>query len=166
MDGLELLRTVRDRFDAPTIVLTGRDSESERIAGLDIGADDYVTKPFSPRELMSRIGAVLRRSSPHADAPMSFGSLVIDPVKREALLHGEEVALTRREFDLLLHFAQHPNQAFSKGELLEEVWQSNIDWQDADTVTEHVRRVRRKVDDPGSPSRIVTLRGIGYRFEP
>jgi two-component system phosphate regulon response regulator PhoB len=165
-EGLDVLRLLRDR-GVPVIVVSGRDAEAERIAGLELGADDYVTKPFSPRELVSRVRAVLRRSAPEvSDATLTFGSLAIDPAKRETRLRGEVVELTRREFDLLLHLAQNPNTVFSKGELLAAVWRSSPDWQDPETVTEHVRRIRRKVeDDPATPKRIVTLRGVGYRFE-
>jgi DNA-binding response OmpR family regulator len=168
VDGLELLGRLRERSPVPVIVVSGRGEEADRVAGLDVGADDYVTKPFSPRELVSRVQAVLRRAAPPlpAEIPLTFGGLVIDPARREARLHGLPIPLTRREFELLLHLARHPNRVFSKSELLAAVWQSSPEWQDPETVTEHVRRIRRKVeDDPSKPTRIVTLRGVGYRFE-
>jgi two-component system, OmpR family, phosphate regulon response regulator PhoB len=172
VDGLDLLRRLRERSRVPVIVVSGRGDEADRVAGLDVGADDYVTKPFSPRELVSRVQAVLRRvpvgvdADADADGPLTFGGLVIDPSRREARLHGDPIPLTRREFELLLHLARNPNRVFSKGELLAAVWRSSPEWQDPETVTEHVRRIRRKVeDDPAKPARIVTLRGVGYRFE-
>jgi two-component system, OmpR family, phosphate regulon response regulator PhoB len=169
-DGLDLLAELRKTSDVPVIMLTGRGDEQDRILGLKLGADDYLVKPFSPGELAARITSVLRRSRPSSStaAPgLDFGDLCIDPITREVTARGEVVALTAKEFDLLTFLATAPRQVFSREQLLTQVWGSSSDWQDPATVTEHVRRVRRKIEaDPDQPRWITTVRGVGYRFEP
>ena len=169
VDGYEVTRRLRSRGDTPIIMLTARKTEADRIAGLEMGADDYVVKPFSAQELVSRVRAVLRRSVPRTDAPeprMEFDGLTIDPAARTVLVRGEERALSAREFDLLLTLARRPRQVFNRDQLLELVWGS-ADYIDPSTVTVHVRRVREKIeDDPSQPRFITTVWGVGYRFEP
>jgi len=165
--GFEVLSAIRAKSDIPVILLTGRVDEIDRVLGLELGADDYVVKPFSPRELAARVRAVLRRSAVHDRHALTFGELTIDPVAREVMLHGELVDLTAREFELLLFLAQSPRRVFSHGELLEQVWHSTSDWQDPATVTEHIRRVRAKIEvDREHPRWIRTVRAAGYAFEP
>jgi two-component system, OmpR family, phosphate regulon response regulator PhoB len=170
IDGLDVLSAVRKRGDLPVIVLTGRRLEQDRVLGLERGADDYVVKPFSARELVARIRTVLRRSDHGAaetDEPdiLSFDGLVIDRSAREASVDGKPVDLTKREFDLLAFLAAHPRRVFSRQELLSQVWGSSEEWQVPATVTEHIRRVRLKVEpDPANPRWIHNVRGVGYRF--
>lgn len=166
VSGLDVLREVRKHADLPVIVVTGRAEEQDRVLGLGLGADDYVTKPYFPGELAARVSAVLRRAR-HGDAPakMEFDGLVIDPGTREVLMNAAPVDLTAREFDLLMFLAASPRRAFTREELLRNVWGSSSDWQDASTITEHVRRIRIKIED-GGRERIATVRGVGYRFEP
>ena len=168
-DGRALLTELRMLSDVPVVFLTGRGLETDRIAGLRMGADDYVVKPFSPGELAARIESVLRRCRP-AQRPTSaglvFGALRIDRRSREVECAGELVELTAKEFDLLVFLAESPRQVFSRQQLLEHVWSSSGDWQDEATVTEHIHRLRRKIElDPDLPPRIITVRGAGYRFE-
>lgn len=175
VDGLEVLRRARAATDSAVIMLTARGSTDDRIAGLDLGADDYLGKPFSPRELVARVHAVLRRRAERDGVevagnglpePLHFGELSIDPGAREARLGGAPVPLAPREFDLLHHFATNPRQVFSREDLLEALWDLAFNG-DAATVTVHVRRLREKIEvDPSAPERIVTVRGAGYRFEP
>lgn len=171
LDGNEVTRRVRAHGDTPIIMLTARKSEVERIAGLEMGADDYVVKPFSAQELVSRVRAVLRRASGAAtsdagEIPLAFGDLVIDPVARTVTVRGDERALTAREFDLLLALAKRPRAVLNRATLLVRVWGS-ADYIDPSTVTVHVRRVRAKIeDDPSQPRHIKTVWGVGYRFEP
>ncbi len=171
LDGLSLTRWLRDRSNMPIILLTARRAESDRIAGLEMGADDYVVKPFSPQELVSRVRAVLRRAGREQYEPQSaqklvFGDLVIDPPGRLVTLAGQEVPLTAREFDMLLLLANHPRQVFTRDQLLERVWGAS-DYIDPGTVTVHVRRVRVKIErDPSSPQHLLTVWGVGYKFEP
>ncbi len=171
-DGYEVTRRVRARSDTPIIMLTARKSEVDRIAGLEMGADDYVVKPFSAQELVSRVRAVLRRTgSPAAHAGSSeerleYGDLVIDPVSRRVTVAGSERSLTAREFDLLVTLARRPQAVFNRDKLLELAWGS-ADYIDPSTVTVHVRRVRAKIEaDPSHPRHITTVWGVGYRFEP
>ena len=168
-DGRDLLASVRERSDVPIVLLTGLGDEADRILGLKLGADDYVVKPFSPGELVARIATILRRSrkAPSAGGALTFDDLELDPVTREVRVRGELVELTAKEFDLLAFLASSPRQVFSRAQLLDHVWGSSPDWQDDATVTEHVRRLRRRIEvDPLQPVRIVTVRGAGYRFEP
>jgi DNA-binding response OmpR family regulator len=179
VDGLEVLRRARATTSSAVIVLTARGGIDDRIAGLDLGADDYVSKPFSPRELVARVHAVLRRleaarggdgadagGDGSGDGALVFGELSIDPVAREAKLGGEILQLAPREFDLLHYFAINPRRVFSREDLLDALWDISFDG-DAATVTVHVRRLREKIEDDASdPKRIVTVRGAGYRFEP
>jgi DNA-binding response OmpR family regulator len=165
LSGLELLRLVRLESSVPVIILSAKVSERERIAGLELGADDYVTKPYSPREVVARVRAVLRRGSGEPRAPLEFDDLVIDPVRREVSRGGAVVRTTRKEFDLLLCLASNPGRVHTRAELVESVW--GYVWSgDTETVTVHIRRLRAKIeDDPSAPRRIVTVHGVGYRFE-
>jgi DNA-binding response OmpR family regulator len=170
MDGLEICRRLRHhRPGLPIVMLTALGEEADRVVGLELGADDYVTKPFSPRELVLRVRSVLRRAgaSPADRLPavLRDGDLVADPGHRTARLGGRELTLTAREFDLLAFFMANPGRAWPRPELLDRVW----DWQfgDQSTVTVHVRRLREKVEpDPAAPARILTVWGVGYRYEP
>ncbi|MBC9726236.1 response regulator transcription factor [Streptomyces sp. TRM68367] len=167
MDGLEVCRRMRGHGPVPVIMLTARGDEDDRILGLEVGADDYVTKPFSPRELVLRVESVLRRARP-ARAPAGLlhaAGLAVDPAARRATKSGSELALTIREFDLLAFLLRNPGRAYSREELMREVW--GWDFGDLSTVTVHVRRLRGKVeDDPARPRLIQTVWGVGYRFEP
>ncbi|MFH0521105.1 response regulator transcription factor [Streptomyces sp. M41] len=166
MDGLEVCRRMRGHGPVPVIMLTARGDEDDRILGLEVGADDYVTKPFSPRELVLRVESVLRRSGPVTGQPrLGAAGLTVDPAARRATKNGAELSLTLREFDLLSFFLRHPGQAFSREDLMREVW--GWDFGDLSTVTVHVRRLRGKVeDDPARPHLIQTVWGVGYRFDP
>jgi DNA-binding response OmpR family regulator len=170
IDGYSILAELRRRTNIPVILLTARTEETDRLLGLELGADDYVVKPFSPRELAARVRTVLRRagqSEPPARAEfLVFDGLEIDGRSREVRVDGEPVELTAKEFDLLAFLASAPRQVFSRSQLLEQVWESSTDWQDASTVTVHVRRIRRKIEhDPNEPRWIATVWGVGYRFE-
>jgi DNA-binding response OmpR family regulator len=170
IDGYSILAELRKRDDIPVILLTARTEETDRVLGLELGADDYVVKPFSPRELAARVRTVLRRAGradPPAQPPsLVFDGLEIDGGSREVRVDGEQVELTAKEFDLLAFLAGAPRQVFSRGQLLEQVWDSSTDWQDASTVTVHIRRIRRKIErDPNQPRWITTVWGVGYRFE-
>jgi DNA-binding response OmpR family regulator len=166
VDGLEVFRRLRAEQPVPVIMLTARADEADRIAGLELGADDYLTKPFSPRELVLRVTAVLRRAAPApARGLLRDGGLLVDLAAREARRGGRPLALTVREFDLLAFLMQHPREAFDRTALLSQVW--GWSFGDATTVTVHVRRLREKVeDDPSRPRRVITVFGIGYRYEP
>jgi len=167
IDGLEVCRRIRSKDDdVPVIMLTALGSETDRVVGLERGADDYVTKPFSPRELVLRVESVLRRVGDHTGAKGTFtdGDLVVDATEHTATLAGNRLALTVREFDLLRFFVSHPGQAFSRDELLKQVW--GWSFGDQSTVTVHVRRLREKVEaDPTHPVRLATVWGVGYRWE-
>jgi DNA-binding response OmpR family regulator len=170
MDGLEVCRRLRAvAASVPIIMLTAMGEEADRVLGLQLGADDYVTKPFSPREFVLRVQSVLRRATaptPIVDQPQILvdGDLVVDPVRRVATRGGEELALTVREFDLLIFLMSHPGRAFRRSEMLESVW--GWTFGDHSTVTVHVRRLREKIEpDPANPRRIVTVWGVGYRYE-
>jgi DNA-binding response OmpR family regulator len=166
LDGLEVFRRLRAQQPVPVIMLTARGDEEDRIAGLELGADDYLTKPFSPRELVLRVGAVLRRGGPSpVPGALRDGDLVVNLAAREACREDRPLALTLREFDLLAFLMRHPREAFDRAALLSSVW--GWSFGDASTVTVHVRRLREKVeDDPSRPRRIVTVFGVGYRYEP
>ncbi|MEU9167392.1 response regulator transcription factor [Streptomyces sp. NPDC048420] len=165
MDGLEVCRRMRGHGPVPVIMLTARGDEDDRILGLEVGADDYVTKPFSPRELVLRVESVLRRTRPaQPSGHLSAAGLSVDQAARRALKDGIELALTIREFDLLTFFLRHPGRVFSREDLMREVW--GWDFGDLSTVTVHVRRLRGKVeDDPARPRLIQTVWGVGYRFD-
>ncbi|OLR90311.1 DNA-binding response regulator [Actinokineospora bangkokensis] len=169
IDGLEVCRRLRRDSAVPVIMLTALGEEENRIAGLQLGADDYVTKPFSPRELALRVDGVLRRSRAAAATPaartVDDGDLLLDAGARKASLRGVELPLTTREFDLLEFFLTHPGQAFTRDQLLERVW--GWTFGDQSTVTVHVRRLREKVEaTPARPTRITTVWGVGYRYDP
>jgi DNA-binding response OmpR family regulator len=168
LDGLELCRWIRARSDVPVIMLTALGEEADRIVGLDLGADDYVTKPFSPRELAARVKAVLRRATvgaPKAER-IEVGGLAIDSPTREVRRSGDLVRLTAMEFDLLWFLATHPRRVFSRAQLMEAVWGYHATF-DTGTVTVHVRRLREKIEDePSEPRHLQTVWGVGYRFEP
>jgi len=170
LGGLEVCRRLRAVMPVPVIMLTALGEESDRITGLDLGADDYVAKPFSARELTARVKAVLRRASgplstSAAPEVLYAGDIEIDTGTHEVRRAGRAVALTVKEFDLLVHFARHPRQAFGRDELLETVW--GFSYGDTSTVTVHVRRLREKIErDPSKPRHVRTIWGVGYRFEP
>jgi two-component system response regulator ResD len=170
LDGLEVTRRLRAGGGSgpAVIMLSGKAEESDRILGLRLGADDYVVKPFSPAELVARVGAVLRRMGrePGPEAPLGAGDLDLDPAARRVRVRGVDVRLTQREFDLLLFLARHPGQVFSRDELMRSIWQYSF-YTDTSTVTVHMRRLRTKIeDDPADPSHLKTVWGLGYRFEP
>ncbi|MFZ5590470.1 MAG: response regulator transcription factor [Bacillota bacterium] len=171
MDGWEICRRVRAQSDLPIIMLTARDDEIDRVLGLEMGADDYVTKPFSPRELVARVKAVLRRarSQPNSqttgdDTKLQFGPLLIDPAGRTATAHGQPLQLTPREFELLYYLASHPGRAFNREQLLQSVWGYDY-YGDSRTVDTHVGRLRDKLEQYGLAGVIATVRGVGYKFE-
>ena len=166
IDGIEVCRRLRASGDTPVVMLTALGEETDRVVGLEVGADDYVTKPFSPRELALRVDSVLRRTHvPPAPRRLVDGDLVVDEAAHTALRGGERLALTGREFDLLRFLLAHPGTAFSRDDLLRQVWGWSIG--DQSTVTVHVRRLREKVEaDPTRPERLVTVWGVGYRWEP
>jgi DNA-binding response OmpR family regulator len=168
IEGLEVMRRIRDRDRDHTaiILLTAKGEETDRVVGLRLGADDYVVKPFSPAELVARIDAVLRRvdTSPSHGPPLEFDRLTIDPSARRVTLGEQEAQLTQREFDLLLFLARHPGQAFTRQQLMDQVWQYSF-YTDTSTVTVHIRRLRSKIEtDPALPRYIETVWGVGYRF--
>jgi DNA-binding response OmpR family regulator len=167
-DGLELCRWIRARSELPVIMLTARGEEADRIVGLELGADDYVTKPFSPRELAARVRTVLRRAGARNGSRerVSFGDLELDAGSREVRRRGEELRLTAKEFDLLWFLAAHPRRVFSRDQLMSGVWGYEAAL-DTGTVTVHVRRLREKIeDDPSRPMHLQTVWGVGYRFVP
>jgi DNA-binding response OmpR family regulator len=171
VDGLSILRRLRAGSDVPVILLTARADEVDRIVGLELGADDYVVKPFSPRELAVRVRTVLRRTGtnrmPPALARCEFEGLTIDLGAREVFVLDARIALTPKEFELLALLAQSPRQVFSRAQLLDQVWASSPDYQDPATVTVHVGRLRQKMEaNPEQPRWIQTVRSVGYRFEP
>jgi DNA-binding response OmpR family regulator len=165
IDGLEVCRRLRATSTVPVVMLTALGEEENRIAGLQLGADDYVTKPFSPRELALRVSSVLRRTTAApAFGELSDGDLRLDVTARRATLGGTELSLTTREFDLLVFFLSHPGSAFTREQLLEKVW--GWDFGDQSTVTVHVRRLREKIETtPAKPIRIATVWGVGYRYD-
>jgi DNA-binding response OmpR family regulator len=168
VDGLELCRWIRSSSQLPVIMLTARGEESDRIVGLELGADDYVTKPFSPRELAARVRTVLRRAELEVatDQRLSFDGLVIDASSRDVTRHDEPLRLTAREFDLLWFLASHPQRVFSREQLMRRVW-GYASAVDTGTVTVHMRRLREKIeDDPSRPEHLETVWGVGYRFTP
>jgi DNA-binding response OmpR family regulator len=168
-DGLALCRWIRNRSQLPVIMLTARGEEADRIVGLELGADDYVTKPFSPRELVARVRSVLRRGAAADDRPdarVRFGDIEIDASAREVRKRGNALKLTAREFELLWFFARHPRRVFSRDQLMSRVWGYEPAF-DSGTVTVHVRRLREKIEDePAEPRYLETVWGIGYRLSP
>lgn len=171
VDGLALTRWLRDRSDVPIIMLTARREEIDRITGLDLGADDYVVKPFSPQELVSRVRAVMRRLGREQgeaanEKLLSFDELTIDPLSRVVTVRTTAVELTAKEFDMLYLLARHPKQVFTREQLLDRIW-GGAAYIDPGTVTVHVRRLREKIEaDPSKPMRLLTVWGVGYKFEP
>jgi DNA-binding response OmpR family regulator len=170
IDGFSVFHSIRARAATPVIMLTARGEETERIAGLELGADDYVAKPFSPREVVARVQAVLRRGMPQDGASkmegLVFDDLELDGASREVHVRGRVVALTPKEFDLLYLMASSPRTVFTRSELLDELWDLAFEG-DPSTVTVHIRRLREKIEhDPSKPRRLVTVWGVGYRFEP
>lgn len=168
INGLQVLHTLREEGDdVPVIVLSARGKEHERVAGLELGADDYVAKPASPREVAARVRAVLRRSKPSGPTTITFGRHHIDRTARVLTCDEEPVVLRPKEFDLLVHMASHPGEVMTRSDLLRDVWGSHPDWQDAGTVTVHIRRLRKLIEiNPAQPDHLVTVYGVGYRFEP
>jgi DNA-binding response OmpR family regulator len=170
VDGFAITRWLRERSNVPIIMLTARRDEIDRITGLELGADDYVVKPFSPQELVSRVRAVLRRASftdkaRQEEAPTQIGPLTIHPLGRTVLLNEEEISLTAKEFDMLYLLATHPRQVFTRDQLLEQVW-GESEYIDPGTVTVHIRRLREKIEqDPSAPKHLLTVWGVGYKFE-
>jgi DNA-binding response OmpR family regulator len=167
-DGLELCRWIRSTSELPVILLTARGEEADRIVGLELGADDYVTKPFSPRELAARVRSVLRRSTPVApvEERLGFGEVELERASRGVRKAGVDVRLTAKEFDLLWFLAAHPRRVFSRGQLMASVWGYRSAF-DTGTVTVHVRRLREKIeDDPSRPQHVETVWGVGYRLAP
>jgi len=171
VDGLEICRRVRQRSQSvPVLMLTSKSSELDRVLGLELGADDYVTKPFSVLELTARVKAILRRARLPEDKPrgprreLQVGDLTINPATRDAAVRDRLVELTAREFDLLYHFANHPGRVFRRAELLDRVWGYGHDGYEH-TVNSHINRLRAKIeDDPSHPERIVTVWGVGYKM--
>jgi two-component system response regulator RegX3 len=165
-DGSDVCRTIRGRSDVPIIMLTARGTETDRVLGLELGADDYVVKPFSSRELISRIRAVLRRprATPPGRHPVAVGDLVLQPAARSVSLGGEPVALTRKEFDLLAELMAHPGDVISREDLISRVW--DVNWfGSTKTLDVHIRTLRRKLgDDSANPRYIETVRGVGFRL--
>jgi len=171
VDGLSLTRWLRDRSNVPIIMLTARRAEIDRITGLEMGADDYVVKPFSPQELVSRVRAVMRRlgreqTDAEPERNLTFGEINIDPRSRVATIKDTPIELTVKEFDMLYLLARHPKQVFTREQLLERVW-GGAQYIDPGTVTVHVRRLREKIEaDPSKPIHLLTVWGVGYKFEP
>lgn len=178
LDGFTVTRSLRNapeyatlsmNGDIPIIMLTSRGDEADRIAGFELGVDDYVVKPFSPRELVARVKAVLRRASPNTekdDKPILFDGLCIDPLRRTVTAQDKAITLTAKEFDLLWLFARHPEQVFTREQLLNLVWGYEF-YGDESTVTVHIRRLREKIEsDPANPVYLKTVWGVGYKFEP
>ncbi len=169
VDGLEVCRRIRGHSSLPLIILSARGEETDRIVGLELGADDYVSKPFSPRELAARVSAVLRRGAPdepRSQERLSFGEVELDGAAREARYAGRRLHLTAKEFDLLWFLTSHPRRVFSREQLMERVW-GYAAALDTGTVTVHIRRLREKVEaDPARPTHLETVWGLGYRFSP
>ena len=165
IDGLTLTRQIRQTEQIPILILTARGETSDKVRGLDWGADDYLAKPFSPRELVSRVQAILRRAAGITAEVVSFGDIELNSQSRQMTQSGVESKLTAREFDLLWHMASNPNQVFTREQLLEQVWGPDFTG-DASTVTVHMRYLRKKIEpDPSQPRHLITVWGVGYRFE-
>ena len=165
-DGLSFLTELRRTDSLPVLVVTARDTEDDKILGLEVGADDYITKPFNHRELASRVRTVLRRTGPSSSGKLGFGSTLLNSESREVIHKGITINLTAKEFDLLYFLVKHPKTVFSRLDLLREVWHSDDEGAQA-TVTEHVRRLRQKIEeDPSSPRHLCAVRGVGYKLVP
>lgn len=170
LDGLEVFRRIRAKKTTPIIMLTAKGDELDRVLGLELGADDYIVKPFSPREVVARVKNVLRRADasanePTTDKPLENGALVVDPRTRQVHVGTRRIELTGKEFDLLYFLAQHPEQVFTRQQLLDRVWGYEF-FGDASTVTVHMRRLREKIEDnPAEPRYLATVWGVGYKFE-
>jgi DNA-binding response OmpR family regulator len=165
-DGLSFLTELRKTDNLPVLVVTGRDTEADKILGLEVGADDYITKPFNAAELAARVNAVLRRTGPSSTGKLGFGSTMLNSESREVIHKGLNITLTAKEFDLLFFLVKHPKTVFSRADLLREVWHNDDESAQA-TVTEHVRRLRQKIEDnPSSPRYLCAVRGVGYKLIP
>ena len=169
IDGLDVCRQLRQDSPVPIIMLTAKGEETDRIIGLELGADDYIVKPFSPREVVARVKSVLRRTADNLhqemDEPLRYGNLMINPKAREVTINGNHINLTGREFDLLYFLASHPDQVFTREELMNQVWDYSYS-AEYGTITVHIRRLRAKIEpDPLKPRLIKTLWGVGYKFE-
>ena len=168
IDGLTITRQIRQKRNIPIIMLTAKGETTDRVRGLDMGADDYVVKPFSPQEVISRVNAVLRRISEQeilSGEPIKFDWLEIDPNSRVVRINQSDVSLTSKEFDMLWLFANHPDRVFSRSQLLDKVWGTDF-YGDPSTVTVHIRRLREKIEpDSANPAHLLTVWGIGYKFE-
>jgi two-component system response regulator ResD len=169
-NGLDVLGFIRGTSSLPVILLTARGDEADRVRGLEAGADDYVVKPFSAREVVARVRSVLRRTSESIAATAmltEFGDISVDPSRWVVTKNGETLELPRKEFELLTCFLAHPGEALTREDLLQKVWSSSTEWQDPSTVTVHVRRLRGRLEsDPSKPEHFVTVFGVGYRFDP
>jgi DNA-binding response OmpR family regulator len=168
VDGLTITRHLQDRYRIPIVMLTAKGEVSDRIRGLDLGADDYVIKPFSPQELISRVRAVLRRADPGLGEAgvLDYGDLCLDPISRTVTRAGNAISLTSTEFDLFWYLASNPKQVFTRTQLLDRVWGFDY-YGDASTVTVHISRLREKIEsDQSEPRHIITVWGVGYKFEP
>lgn len=169
-NGLDVLSFIRGTSQLPVILLTARGEEADRVRGLEAGADDYIVKPFSAREVVARVRSVLRRSSestPETTMLTEFGDVTVDPARWMVTKAGKTVDMPRKEFELLNCFLAHPGEALTREDLLQKVWSSSTEWQDPSTVTVHVRRLRGRLEtDPGKPEHLVTVFGVGYRFDP
>lgn len=169
MDGLEVLREVRRFANLPIVLVTARADEFDRVLGLEMGADDYIAKPFSPRELVARVKAVLRRTSsnqsPEEMQILSLGGFQMNVLSREVHIHERHIDLTPKEFDLLWHLASNRERVFTREQLLKQVWDYEEFFGDERTVDQHVKRLRRKIEEEMAPCRITTIWGVGYKFE-
>lgn len=169
-NGLQVLSFIRGTSALPVILLTARGDEADRVRGLEAGADDYVVKPFSAREVVARVRSVLRRSNETVETSVmvtEFGNVIVDPSSWTVTKDGKHLELPRKEFELLNCFLAHPGEALTREDLLQKVWGSSTEWQDPSTVTVHVRRLRGRLeDDPSKPTYLTTVFGIGYRFDP
>ncbi len=168
MDGYEVYRALRGRLDVPVIFLTARDEDVDRILGLELGADDYITKPFNPREVVARVKAVLRRASPavRSRAPLQYEQLTLNPETRECMVAGTLAELTAREFDILWLMASRPRVVFERPQIMEQVWGTADDYADYRTIDTHVKRIRKKLAEGGTDCTIETVWGVGYKFLP
>lgn len=169
-NGLDVLGFIRGTSQLPVILLTARGDEADRVRGLEAGADDYVVKPFSAREVVARVRSVLRRTNEAtatSEMMTEFGNVTVDPARWTVTKNNEMIELPRKEFELLNCFLAHPGEALTREDLLQKVWSSSTEWQDPSTVTVHVRRLRGRLeDDPSKPAHFMTVFGVGYRFDP